>query len=368
MIIGCVKEIKNNEFRVGLTPSAAMEYIKNGHSVYLETNAGVGSSFCDAEYEAVGVRILKTAKEVWKKTDMIVKVKEPLKEEYPLMKENQILYTFLHLAADKDLTLELLNRRVTGVAYETIIESDGSLPCLKPMSQVAGRLAALEGAKYLQTPNGGRGLLIGGVTGVDKANCLVIGAGVVGENAINYLVGLSGKVTVLDINLNRLEQLERVYKGTITTLYNSEKNLIESLKQADLIISSVLLPGAKAPKLIKREYYQFMKKGAVIVDVSIDQGGTTEVSRPTTHKDPVFICDGIVHYCVANMPGAVSLTSTQALNNATLKYGLMLANAKNIEDVMKNSKPLRGGLNTYKGLLVNEPVAQAFSLPFSTIV
>jgi alanine dehydrogenase len=364
MKIGTVREIKNNEFRVGLTPGAVLEYTKVGHQVYVESNAGLGSSFSDAEYVASGATILPIAKEVWACVDMLIKVKEPIASEYQYLRKDLILYTYLHLAADEPLTKALLSNKVKAIAYETIIESDGSLPCLKPMSQVAGRLAVIEGSKYLLKPYGGKGILIGGVPGVERANVCVIGAGVVGENAVNYLVGLEADVTVLDINNTRLEYLEHLYRGQITTLYNNETNLVSALKRADLIISSVLLPGAKAPKLIKKEYYPLMKKGSVIVDVAIDQGGTTEVSRPTTHQDPIFVYEGIIHYCVANMPGAVSITSTQALNNATLKYGLLIAN-NGLDKALSLCVPLRQGLNTYNGLLTNKPVALALNIPFS---
>jgi len=364
MIVGCVKEIKNSEFRVGLTPASVKEYVKNGHKVFIQSGAGIGSSYADNDYISAGASILHTAKEVWDISQMIVKVKEPLEEEFKYFRCGLIIFTYLHLAADEKLTKALLDNKVIGIAYETIKENDGSLPCLKPMSQVAGRLAVIEGAKYLQSPYGGRGLLIGGVPGVEKANCVVIGAGIVGENSISYLVGLQANVTVLDINVNRLETLSNQYKNKITTLYNNENNLIKSLKEADLVISSVLLPGARAPKVIKREYYAFMKKGAVIVDVAIDQGGSTEVSKPTTQKDQVFVVDGIIHYCVANMPGAVSLTSTQALNNATIKYGLEIAN-KGYKNALLENKALYLGLNTYNGKVTCLGVAKAFSLPYN---
>jgi alanine dehydrogenase len=366
MKIGTVKEIKNNEYRVGLTPDAVSEYIHNGHIVYVETTAGEGSSFLDSDYLRAGAIILKTAAEVWENVDMLVKVKEPLEEEYKYLRKDLILYTYLHLAADKHLTDALLKSGTTGIAYETIQESDNSLPCLKPMSQVAGRLAVLEGAKYLQKPYGGNGLLINGVPGTPRAKVLVLGAGVVGENAIQTAIGLGANVTVLDINLQKLEKLDELYKNQITTLYSSRTNLINELSVSDLIISAVLLPGAKAPKMIKQEYYKLMKKGSVIVDVAIDQGGTTEVSRPTTHTSPVFVHEGITHYCVANMPGAVALTSTIALNNATLRYGLLIAN-KGLKEALELSKPLLLGLNTYKGKVTCEGVSKAFNLELSKV-
>ncbi|MDR0831570.1 MAG: alanine dehydrogenase [Bacillales bacterium] len=358
MKIGTVKEIKNNENRVGLTPQAVHDYVLHGHQVYVESNAGVGSGFINEEYRASGATIISDASTVWNTVDMMVKVKEPLPVEYKYFRKGLILYTYLHLAAEERLLEALLKSEVTSVAYETIELEDRSLPCLKPMSQVAGRLAVIEGSKYLQTPYGGRGILINGVPGVSRANAVVIGAGTVGENAISSLVGLGANVTVLDVNLYKLEQLNQEYKNQITTLYSNTTNIISALVNADLVISCVLLPGAKAPKLIKTEYYKDMKLGAVIVDVAIDQGGSTEVSKPTTHSDPVFTVDGIIHYCVANMPGAVALTSTLALNNATIKFGLQIAD-KGIEKALEY-KPITLGLNTYQGKITNGAVKESY--------
>jgi alanine dehydrogenase len=363
MIIGTVREIKNNENRVGLTPDAVKEYVKHGHKVLVEQGAGLGSNFSDSDYELSGAKIVKTAKEVWDIVDLIVKVKEPLESEYVYFRKNLVVYTYLHLAANESLVKALLKSGVNGVAYETIELEDHQLPCLKPMSQVAGRLAVIEAAKYLQTQNGGKGILINGVPGTRRANALVIGAGVVGENSIASLVGLGANVTVLDVSLHKLELLDHIYGNKITTLYSNETNLITALKTADIVISSVLLPGAKAPKLIKKSHYQYLQKGTVVVDVAIDQGGTTESSRPTSYTDPIFVEDGIIFYCVANMPGAVALTSTIALNNASLRYGLLIADF-GLEKALKLNKALKNGLNTYQGKLTYKSVAEAFDLPY----
>jgi alanine dehydrogenase len=361
MIIGCVKEIKKLESRVGLTPSSVREYTHHNHTVYIENNAGLASGFSNEEYIENGAQILESAAEVWKKSDMIVKVKEPLAEEYKYFREGLILYTYLHLAADEPLTKALLEAKVKAVAYETIILEDGSLPCLKPMSEVAGRLGVIEGAKHLEKPFGGLGVLISGVPGTRRANVAIIGAGVVGENALKMAVGLEANVTVLDINIKKLTYLDELYGNKITTLYSNKHNLEQACINADLVVSGVLLPGAKAPKLIKREFYKKMKPGSVIVDIAIDQGGSTEVSKATYHDNPTFVVDGVVHYCVANMPGAVPQTSTVALNNSTLKYGLLLAD-KGFERAIDISEPLKFGVNTYNGMCTCEGVCKAFNL------
>ena len=363
MIIGTVKEIKNLEFRVGLTPGSVKEYISHGHQVYVEKNAGLNSGFKDEDYINAGATILKTAEEVWKKSDMIVKVKEPLEPEFKFLRDGLILYTYLHLAANEDLTYALLKSKTQSVAYETIAESDGTLPCLKPMSEVAGRLSAIEGAKYLEKPFGGSGILVSGVPGVERAKVTIVGAGVVGENALKMLVGMNADVTVLDINLRKLTYLDDIYGNKIQTLYSSKANLEMAIKRADLVIGAVLLPGAKAPKLIKREYYKDMKPGSVIVDVAIDQGGSTEVSKATYHDNPTYVVDGIVHYTVANMPGAVPMTSTNALNNATLPYGLMIADL-GLDMAINRSRALKLGVNTYNGEMTCLGVAEAFDLPY----
>ncbi|MDY0023765.1 MAG: alanine dehydrogenase [Candidatus Izemoplasmatales bacterium] len=366
MNIGCVKEIKKLEFRVGLTPGSVNEYVKHGHKVYIESNAGLNSGFPDEEYVRVGAEILPSAKEVWEKSDMIVKVKEPLQEEYQYFRENLVLYTYLHLAADQALTEALLAKKVKAVAYETIILEDGSLPCLKPMSSVAGRLGVIEGAKHLEKTMGGSGVLISGVPGTRRANVAIIGAGVVGESALKMAVGLGANVTVLDINIDKLTYLDDIYGNRITTLYSNSHNIEAVMTNADLVVSGVLLPGAKAPKIIKRDYYKNMKPGSVIVDIAIDQGGSTEVSKATYHDKPTFVVDGIVHYCVANMPGAVPQTSTIALNNSTLKYGLLIAD-KGLEEAIKISKPLKMGVNTYNGKCTCIGVCEAFDLKYQAI-
>lgn len=362
MIIGTVKEVKNNEFRVGLTPSSVKEYIHHGHSVLVEKNAGVNSGFSDADYVLAGAKIVAKAKDVWDASEMIVKVKEPLESEFGYLREGLLLYTYLHLAANEALTQALIQSKTQSIAYETIELEDGSLPCLKPMSEVAGRLGAIEGAKYLEKPFGGSGVLISGVPGVDQAKATIIGAGVVGENALKMLVGLGAKVTILDINLKKLTYLDDIYGNRIQTLYSSSDNIERSIKDSDLVIGAVLLPGAKAPKLIKRAYYKDMRPGSVIVDVAIDQGGSTEVSKATYHDHPTYVVDGIIHYSVANMPGAVPRTSTIALNNATLKYGLMIAD-QGLYAAMNNSIPLRKGVNIYDGQCSCQGVCEAFDLP-----
>lgn len=362
MIIGTVKEIKNLEFRVGLTPGSVKEYVSHGHEVYVEKDAGINSGFPNQEYIDAGATVLKTAEEVWKKVEMLIKVKEPLEPEFKFLREGLILYTYLHLAANEDLTYALLKAKTQSIAYETI-EEDGTLPCLKPMSEVAGRLSAIQGAKYLEKPFGGSGVLISGVPGVQRAKATIVGAGVVGENALKMLVGMGAEVTILDINLRKLTYLDDIYSNTIQTLYSSKENLELAIKRADLVIGAVLLPGAKAPKLIKRAYYKDMKPGSVIVDVAIDQGGSTEVSKPTYHDNPIYEVDGIIHYTVANMPGAVPMTSTKALTNATLPYGLMIADL-GLDMALNRSRALKLGINVYNGEITCPGVAEAFNLPY----
>lgn len=360
MKIGCPKEIKNNEFRVGLTPNAAQLYIKAGHSVYIQSGAGLGSALEDKEYQAVGCTILKTADEVWQQADMIVKVKEPLKEEYPKMREGQLVYTYFHFAADKDLLQACLDRKIISLAYETV-EHNRALPLLKPMSEVAGRMAPIMGSYYLCRHFGGRGILPSGVTGVAPAEVLILGGGVVGANAAKIAAGIFAKVTVLDINLERLEHLEENMPPNVSCIYSDSINLEAALKKADIIIGAVLIPGAKAPKLISKEQLKLIKKGAVLVDVAIDQGGCFETSHPTTHSNPIYEVDGIIHYCVANMPGAYARSSTFALNNATLPYGLKLA-AEGAQKACLQCTALKAGLNTYKGIITYKPVAEAFGM------
>ena len=364
MKIGTVKEIKKHEYRVGLTPHAAEAYIHAGHTVLVEKGAGEGSGYPDAQYASAGAKILPGAAEVWAEAEMIVKVKEPLESEYPLICENQILYTYLHLAPDRPQTEALLRANCVAVAYETIRDCHGQLPCLKPMSQIAGRLAVQEGAKYLERPMGGRGVLLSGVPGVPHAEIVVLGAGVVGANAVKLAVGSGAHVTVIDIDLNKLEYLEDMYGSRISTLYSTPENIQEILPAADLVIGAVLIPGSAAPRLILNDYLLTMKKGSVIVDVAIDQGGCSEASHVTYHDDPVFVKNGVLNYCVANMPGAVSYTSTNALGNATLLYGLSIAKM-GPEAAMKRDPGLLEGLNVYKGALTCRGAAEAHRLPYT---
>ena len=363
MIIGLPKEIKSFEFRVGLVPSNVSDYVAAGHTVLVEAGAGLGSGFADQEYIDAGAEILENAADVWAKADMIVKVKEPLECEYKYFREGLIIYTYLHLADNKPLTDAMLEAKVKGVAYETIIGRTGNLPCLAPMSHIAGRLSIQEGAKYLEKTFGGRGVLLAGVPGVACGNVVVLGGGNVGANACKMAVGMGANVTVLDLNLARLEYLDDIFQKQVTTLYASRGNVLEAIKTADLVVGAVLVPGAVAPKLIRKEDLKLMKKGAVIVDVAIDQGGNAETSHATTHDDPIYEVDGIIHYCVANMPGAVSRTSTQALANATLPYGLKLA-SKGVEAACKEDKGLMAGLNCYDGKITFAGVAEAFGMEY----
>ena len=364
MNIGTVTEIKRYEFRVGLTPANVNEYVQNGHNVFVQSGAGEGSLFSNEAYENAGAKILSSAKEVWDTCDMIVKVKEPLENEYDLIREDQIIYTYLHLAADMALTKTLMERKAKAVAYETIKDKNGGLPLLKPMSEVAGKLAVQSGARCLERIMGGRGLLLGGVPGVQRANVLIIGAGSVGTSAMKMAVGLGAHVTILDKDLDRLTYLDDIYGSQIQTMYSTTYAIEQSLYEADLVIGAVLIPGAAAPKLIKKTHLQNMKKGSVIVDVAVDQGGCCETTKVTYHDDPVYTIDGVVHYGVANMPGAVSLTSTFALTNATLSRGLKIANL-GLENAIKSDEGLMLGVNTYKGKLTCEAVAQAFNMQYT---
>ena len=359
MIVGCVKEIKNNEFRVGLTPDNVRSYVAAGHEVLIEHEAGVGSGFADAEYVDTGAKILD-AEEIWTSCDMMVKVKEPLPEEYRFFRKGLILFTYLHLAADRPQMDALLEGGVKSVAYETIEEPDGSLPLLAPMSQIAGRLSLQEGAKYLEKTYGGSGVLLAGVPGTPRANVTIIGGGTVGANAAKIAVGMGAMVTVLDISLKRLEQLDNMFGGHIQTLYSTDANIERAVIDADLVIGAVLVPGGSTPKLFKKKYLEHMRPGAVFVDVAIDQGGCGETSRVTTHDDPIFVEDGVVHYCVGNMPGAVSRTSTIALTNATLGYGLQIAE-KGLEDAVKENPAIALGVNTYDGKVTCKNLADSFA-------
>lgn len=361
MIIGCPKEIKSQEFRAGLIPAAVKTYVDNGHQVYIESGAGAGSAIRDEHYAAAGANICATPREVRDRAEMIVKVKEPLPPEYDLMKPGQLIYTYFHFAADEKLTRLCMEKKIVALAYETVQMPDGSLPLLKPMSEVAGRMAPLMGAFYIGKVHGGRGLLPTGVPGVSPASVLIIGGGTVGANAAKVAAGFGARVTLLDINLDTLEHLGNVMPSNVSPIYADPYTLDKGLREADIVIGAVLIPGTKAPKIIKREHLSIMKPGSVLVDVAIDQGGCAETSRPTTHIDPVYIVDGVVHYCVANMPGAYARTSTFALNNRTNKYGLKLAN-QGVEAACQNDSALMNGLNMYKGSITFKPVAEAFGL------
>ena len=358
MRIGCAKEIKNNEFRVGLTPDNVKSYVSAGHEVLVEHGAGEGSGFSDAEYTAAGAVLLDAA-DVWAGCDMMVKVKEPLPEEYALFHDGLVLFTYLHLAADRPQMNALLAGKVKSVAYETICEADGSLPLLAPMSQIAGRLSLQEGAKYLEKTYGGEGVLLAGVPGAPRANVVIIGGGTVGTNAAKIASGMGANVTVLDISLKRLEQIDDMFGGHVETLYSTDTNIERAVIDADLVIGAVLIPGGSTPKLFKREYLKKMRPGAVFVDVAIDQGGCGETSHTTTHDEPIFVEDGVVHYCVGNMPGAVSRTSTIALTNATLRYGLEIAN-KGLEQAVKDNPAIALGVNTYDGKVTCRNLADSF--------
>ncbi|SHI88743.1 alanine dehydrogenase [Hymenobacter daecheongensis DSM 21074] len=362
MLIGVPKEIKNNENRVGLTPAGVAELRKHGHELYVQSTAGLGSGFADAEYEQAGATVLATIEEVYAKTEMIVKVKEPIASEYPLIKENQLLFTYFHFASGEELTHAMIERKAVCLAYETVELPTRALPLLIPMSEVAGRMAPQEGAKYLEKPLKGRGILLGGVPGVKPAEVLVLGAGIVGTQAAKIAAGLGALVTVMDINLNRLRELDDFMPKNVVTQYSNEYNIRAAIKTADLIIGAVLIPGAKAPHLITRDMLKTMRPGTVLVDVAVDQGGCIETCKPTTHENPTFIIDDIVHYCVANMPGAVPYTSTLALTNATLPYAVKLANL-GWQKACQQDPALRLGLNVVHGEVVYQGVADAWNLP-----
>ncbi len=366
MKIGCIKEIKRHEYRVGLTPACVQSYTRHGHAVMIEAGAGEGAGFSDAEYVAAGAVIEGDKKTIFAVSEMIVKVKEPLPEEYDLFRPGQILYTYLHLAADRTLTDAMLAKKVTGIAYETIETDDRLLPCLKPMSEIAGRLSVQEGAKFLERPFGGRGVLLGGVPGVPRGKVAIIGGGVVGANACRMAVGMGAEVTVLDISAERLAYLDDIYHGAITTLHSNAGNIADVVKASDLVIGAVLVTGAKAPHLIRREHLATMKKGSVIVDVAVDQGGCCETTKATTHDNPVYTVDGVVHYAVANMPGAVALTSTRALTSTTLKYGRLLAD-HGFKEACRLSKELARGLNVHDGRCSCPGVAAAFGLTLAPV-
>ena len=366
MIIGVPKEIKNNENRVGMTPSGVQEMTKRGHTVYVQASAGDNSGFSDAAYTAAGAKILPTIEEVYAIAEMIVKVKEPIECEYPLVRKGQLVFTYFHFASSEPLTKAMIESGAVCCAYETVERKDHTLPLLIPMSEVAGRMATQEGCYLLERPRGGKGKLIGGVPGVKPARVLVIGGGVVGTAAARMAAGLGADVTICDVSLPRLAYLTDVMPKNVKTLMSSEYNIREELKSADLVVGSVLIPGAKAPKLVTRDMLGVMEKGSVLVDVAIDQGGCFETSHPTTHENPTYYVDGILHYCVANIPGAVPYTSTLALTNATLPYALQLAN-KGWQKACADNEELRKGLNVVNGKVVYKEVAEAWNLPFEPI-
>lgn len=361
MLIGCPKEIKSHEYRVGLTPNAAREAVANGHDVIVESNAGVGSGFPDADYIAAGAQVAHTAEEVFARADMIVKVKEPQAVERKMLREGQLLFTYLHLAPDPDQTHDLLTSGCTAIAYETVTDANGGLPLLAPMSEVAGKLAPQVGAWTLQKANGGRGVLMGGVPGVGPAKVTVIGGGVVGTHAARVAAGMGADVTVLDMSLPRMRYLDDTFGGVFRTRYASKGNTAELVAEADLVVGAVLIPGAAAPKLVSRADLATMKPRAAIVDVAIDQGGCFETSRPTTHEDPIYEVDGIMHYCVANMPGAVARTATIALGNATMPFMLALAN-KGWQQACEEDPHLLNGLNVHAGQLTYYAVGKALGI------
>ncbi len=366
MIIGVPKEIKQNENRVGLLPVGVQELKKHGHTVLVEANAGVGSGFDDDSYKKVGAKIISSAKEIYKKADMIIKVKEPIKVEYNLIKKDQILFTYLHFAASEELTLALIKSKAVCIAYETVQKSDGSLPLLIPMSEVAGRMAPQEGAKYLERTSGGRGVLLAGVPGTIPAEVVIIGGGVVGTNAAKIAAGLGAHVTILDSNLQRLRYLDDIMPKNVSTRMSNQHNIQECVIAADLVIGAVLIPGAKAPKLVTRELLKKMKKGSVVIDVAVDQGGCIETCKPTTHENPTYVVEGVIHYCVANMPGAVPYTSTVALTNATLPYAVEIAN-NGWNKAAKNNPEISSGINMIDGNVTYKGVSDAWNLKFSPI-
>ena len=358
MIIGVPREIKDHETRVGLVPSGVIALREAGHEVLVETRAGEGSSITDREYVETGAVILKSAAEVWQRADLVVKVKEPQPAEYGYFRPGLILFTYLHLAPQPELTDKLLAAKVNGVAYETIVEKDGSLPLLIPMSEVAGRMSVQVGAQYLQKTHGGRGILLGGVPGVAPANVVILGGGIVGTNAAKVAIGMGAHVTIIDRNLDRLRELDDIFNGQVVTLASNAWTIGENLKTADLVVGAVLIPGASAPKLVRREMVAGMKRGAVMVDVAIDQGGCFETSHATTHTEPTYVVDGVVHYCVSNMPAAVPHTSTLALTNATFPYLLELAD-HGLEGACARHPGLRQGVNTYNGHVTHRGVAES---------
>ena len=366
MKIGLPKEIKDNEYRVGLTPAGVQALSDAGHELFVQKSAGEGSGFADELYVRAGATMLETADDVWSAGDMIVKVKEPIAPEYPRMRENQLLFTYLHLAPEFELTKQMMERKVTGVAYETITDKQGRLPLLTPMSEVAGRMSVQVGATYLEKMNGGRGILLGGVPGVPAASVVIIGGGIVGTEAAKMAVGLGAHVTIIDKNLDRLRELDDIFLSKVQTLASSRYAIEEAISHADLVIGAVLIVGAAAPKLVTRDMLRLVPNGAVLVDVAVDQGGCFETTHATTHSNPTYYEEGVLHYCVANMPGAVPRTSTFALTNATLPYALALAN-KGFERAIQDDKGLAEGVNTYAGKLTYDAVAESQNLEYTPL-
>jgi alanine dehydrogenase len=366
MIVGVPKEIKNNEYRVAMVPAGVRALVENGHRVIIEKSAGEGSGISDEEYLRVGAEVKESAQAVFAEAEMIVKVKEPLPEEYDLLNEGQILFTYLHLAPALELTKALLRRKVIGIAYETVQLADGSLPLLTPMSEIAGRLSIQVGAYYLQRENGGSGVLLGGVPGVRAGNVAIIGGGTVGTNAAKVALGMGATVTILDINIDRLRYLTDILEGKLVTMASNKSNIEAAVADADLVVGAMLIPGAKAKKLVTMDMLAKMRKGSVIVDVAVDQGGCCETTKPTTHADPVFTVDGVIHYCVANIPAAVSRTSTYALSNVTMPYVLKLADL-GYKEALRRDNSLRKGLNVIDGKLVYAPVAESLGLQYTPL-
>lgn len=366
MRVGTVKEVKPREYRVALTPSCVKAYTDRGHEVMVEEGAGENAGFADSEYAQASAVVTADKQKIFDECQIIVKVKEPTPNEYDFLHQGQILYTYLHLAASKDLTVTLMEKKIKAVAYETIEAPDGSLPCLRPMSEIAGRLSVQEGAKYLEKTFAGRGILLSGVPGVKRAKVAILGAGVVGINACKIAVGMGADVTVLDINQDRLAYLDDIFETSINTLFSNDSNIENILTESDVVIGAVLVHGAKAPKLVKKKHLSMMKKGAVLVDVSVDQGGCFETTRPTTHDNPIYVIDGVVHYCVANMPGAVPLTSTIAMTNVTLGYGLLIAE-HGLEQACHRSTAVSMGVNLYLGKCVYKNIADCHGLDYELL-
>jgi alanine dehydrogenase len=363
MIIGIPREIKEEELRVAITSAGVSAFVAHGHKVLIEKGAGVGSGIMDKEYRKAGATIINKSDAIWEKADMILKVKEPLESEYPLIRKDQIIFTYLHLAANKNLTQHLIESGAVAIAYETIQLDDGSLPLLAPMSEVAGRLSIQVGAQCLEAKNGGRGILLSGVSGVAPAKVVIIGAGIVGINACHVASGIGAHVSILDINPTRLAYVRDIMKGNVTTIMSNRANIEEEVLGADLVVGGVLIPGAKTPKLVTKDMVRRMKQGSVIVDIAVDQGGLCETTRPTTHDNPTYIIHGVVHYCVTNMPGAVPRTSTYALTNSTLSYALAVAD-QGLEMSMAHNKALKRGLNIYKGKVTLRAVAESFGMDY----